>query len=151
MKIIKAAPGEDSGGNHVVEAPVPKATPEQLDEFMREWWHMTEGHPFVRGMRLTGGVGVELRPYKYEGTIHISSIMSFEQKNAGQASAVLKKICDLADKHKMTLDLFVKPIKNAGARDGQDLNARQLKGWYARHGFKPSKRGGEMVREPMPQ
>lgn len=152
MKVVQADPikiGPKAPTNYVANPPEGRATEEQLHAFMQEFWDMTKPHPFARGMRMLGYVGVELRPVKFEGIIHIASIISFYKKNAGEASAALKSVCDLADKHQLPMDLSVKPIKNAGSRDGKDLNATQLKAWYGRFGFKPAKYGA-MVRKPKP-
>jgi hypothetical protein len=117
-----------------------------LAAFLKEFDKGTTPNPFQPRMRVwKDSVGVELG--RFSGMIHISSIMSFIEKNAGQASACLKWICDLADKHQVKLDLTVSPIKNAGAREGKSLTKPQLTAWYTRAGFVKG-RGDAMQRDP---
>jgi hypothetical protein len=85
---------------------------------------------------------------KWQGMIHISSIMSIE-KNQGNAREFMKWLTDLADKHQVKMDLTVKPLKNAGGREGKNLTKTQLKAWYQRNGFKKIT-GDIMEREPKP-
>jgi allophanate hydrolase subunit 2 len=129
----------------VVEAP--KKNPGVV-AMMKEVWANTEGHPFVRGMRITKElVGMEVKNY-WDTEVHIGSIMSFEKKNAGNASKALKWLCDLADKHKVLLTLSVKPLKNAGAKEGKNLSKNDLIAWYARNGFVRKGKTDHMSREP---
>lgn len=118
----------------------------KLDNFMADYHAGTAGHPWYHRMSIwNDSVGIELS--KWQGMIHISSIMSFDEKNVGNASKALKWLTDLADKHQVKMDLSVQPIKNAGAREGKNLNKSQLKSWYKRNGFKPVG-GDHMMREP---
>lgn len=128
----------------------------RLDAFMEELWAATRSHPFARGMRIWGdmekdAVGIEAE--EYWGTeIHLKSIMTFSDKNAGSASKALRFLCDLADKHQVLLTLTVSPIKNAGSANGKSLTATQLKNWYKKNGFVPTKKfnvdGKKMERQP---
>jgi hypothetical protein len=123
-----------------------KSDPEALKAFMADMRANTEAHPFARGMVIhNDSVGVEVSIF--DGKIHLSSIMSFVQKNAGEASKTLKFLTDLADKHQVIMDLAVSPIKNAGAREGKSLTKAQLTAWYGRYGFKKA-RGDYMERPP---
>lgn len=72
----------------------------------------------------------------FNSSAHVSSIMSFYKKNSGEASGALKWLTALADKHKVRMELSVKPIKNAGAEKGKNLTKAQLFAWYGRNGFK---------------
>lgn len=120
-----------------------------LDAFINEYRSETWENPIdphQRGMTIKdkgveGYVLLELR--KFEGAIHISSIMSTEPKK-GFASFVLKQLCEMADKHGvvMTLD-----PKRFGTRKG-DLNNAQLRQWYSRHDFAPSRKYSGMARMP---
>lgn len=119
-----------------------------LDAFMKEFNDETHPHPWSPRISIWKDK-IMLEVSKWQGNIHISSIMSLEKKNSGNASECMKWLTDLADKHQVKLDLTVEPIKNAGAKEGKDLTKTQLKAWYKRHGFKVS--GGDyMIREPKP-
>jgi len=126
----------------------PKGSPQggefaPADAMLDEFYKTSFAHPFDRRQRLLGNVGVGLD--KHEGNVLLQFIASYEKKNAGQATAALNRVAALADKHGVTLKLDVKPIPNAGAREGKNLNKKQLHDWYARHGFK----GGDyMTRTP---
>ena len=124
---------------------------ENVKAMLDEYWSGTQPHPFDRHLRIWGDdnnmVGVTLYSV---GTseVHLSTIMTFSDKNSGSGSKALKWICDLADKHGVKLTLSVSPIKNAGSRNGKDLNKRQLTAWYAKYGF-VKQHGDEMFREPI--
>lgn len=117
--------------------------PERIKALIAELRSKTEPHPFDRGIRLYKNVGLDVENY-WDTEAHLKSIMSFEEKGAGEASKALKFLTDLADKHKVPLTLDVEPIKNAGA-EGKNLTRAQLTAWYKRHGFVGS---GEMIRMP---
>lgn len=124
----------------------PKQEDPALTEFLKEFDAATVSNFFQPRMRIyKDAVGIEAS--KFNGRIHISSIMSFVQKGAGQAGEALKWMCALADKHKVVLDLTVSPIKNAGAREGKSLNKAQLTAWYKRNGFVTT-RADAMERQP---
>lgn len=117
-----------------------------LEAFMGEYWKNTSSHPFDRSLRIwNDSIGFDVS--KFDGAISLGSVMSFIEKNAGEASKALKWLCELADKHGVEIDLYVKPIKGAGAKAGKDLNKAQLKAWYTKNGF-VSKRGDDMTRMP---
>lgn len=92
---------------------------------------------------------VILEVCEWQGRAHISSIITFTHKNNGNASRCLAWLCSLADQLQVSIDLAVQPIKNAGSRDGRNLNKSQLVSWYKRHGFVMI-RGVCMIRRPMP-
>lgn len=118
-----------------------------LTDFMTEFREQTQRNPFLPRMGIwKESIGLEVSPFA--GRIHLSSIMSFMKKNAGDASAALKWLCALADKHQVTLELMVKPIKNAGAREGKNLNKAQLTAWYKRNGFVKGNGFDHMERPP---
>lgn len=117
-----------------------------LDAFFTEFHNETAANPFQPRMSIwKDTIGIEMS--KFGGKAHMSSIMSFEKKNAGQASAALKWLCELADKHNVTMDLIVSPIKNAGAVEGKSLTKSQLTAWYAKNGFVKT-RNDTMERTP---
>ena len=106
----------------------------KLDAFLHEFDSKTKPNPFMPDMGVwENSIGFELS--KFDDAIHISSITSFDRKNAGNASRGLKWLCELADKHKVKLELFAVPMKNAGDREGKSLTASQLIAWYKRNGF----------------
>lgn len=106
-----------------------------LDNFMRDYWAATREHPFERRSRVwvigqppdERYVVTEMRPF--DGQIHISSILS-PTRERGHASAVLKQICALADRHGVVLDGAPVPFDRQGGRTQEELEA-----WYRRHGF----------------
>jgi hypothetical protein len=118
-----------------------------LDAFMREFYSETVAHPWARGIRIWGEC-MMLEVSVWQEAIHLSSIMSLTVKNAGNASRCLSWLCAKADSHAVDIDLSVKPIKNAGAKEGHDLTKAQLKAWYKRHGFSQLK-GDCMLRSPV--
>lgn len=149
MTTFKQYLGETDGPK-IIKLGDTSASKAKLDAFMREYENETTDHPFDHTMRLWDQtVGLELSTFNR--AIHISSIISFDKKNAGQASKALKWLCDLADKHQVKMELIAEPIKNAGSRDGVSLSKSQLKSWYERYGFK-SESGedydDEMIRFP---
>jgi len=120
-----------------------------LDEFMRDYHNNTAPHPFTNRMRVHNNA-VMLEVSKWDGKIHISSIMTAMPKNQGHGTAALRFLTDLADKHQVTLHGTVVPIKNAGSREGRNLNKRELLAWYKKHGF-TVKYGEEITRLPKPK
>lgn len=116
----------------------------ELDAFLEEFRAETTAHPFDRRIRIwKDSVGLEVS--KFGGSITLDAIMSFLKKGEGEASKALKWVCDLADKHKVDIELIVKPIPNAGAK-GKNLTKAQLTSWYQRHGFEKS-HGDYMTRK----
>ena len=95
------------------------------------------------GLRQIGNIEVDLKPYKYdENTVYFSLIRALKGADKGEASAVLKQITDLADRHGVTLFLQVEKVGKKG------LNEQQLQDWYAKNGFKLGDMG--MYRKPQP-
>jgi hypothetical protein len=122
----------------------PKSNATNNEEFMREYWNETFPHPFERGSRLLSNATMRVRPF--DGKILISDIMSVEPGKGGGREA-LKFLCDLADKHGVTLMLTAKEY---GTRN--TLTTTKLRDWYSRYGF-VTKRGNrdygyDMVRTP---
>ena len=120
--------------------------PDNLMKFFKDFRSGTVPHPWHPRMAIWNeSVGIELSAFA--GHAHLSSIISFMHKNVGEASRALKWLCALANKHGVTIDLDVKPLKNAGAAQGKNLNKAQLIAWYKRNGF-VSKGGDSMERLP---
>jgi hypothetical protein len=79
----------------------------------------------------------------HHAPIWLKAIVSPERQGTGQASAILRKITDLADKHGVAIWLTPKPFGNIE----NALSASKLKGWYKRYGWEPA--GGDVwVRQP---
>lgn len=77
------------------------------------------------------------------GEVEIHRIWS-AVPHQGHGSTVLKKVCELADLHGVTLRLTINPLGVAP----YPLSSSQLRDWYARHGFEG---GRKMVRLQDPQ
>ena len=123
-----------------------KQSNDTLSALISECRSQTSPNPFQPAMMIWNDcVGVELT--RWQGRVHISSIMTFVDKNKGNASACMRWLCALADKHQVALELEPVPIQNAGARDGTNLNKKTLTAWYTRCGFKKTD-GDMMVRQP---
>jgi len=123
-------------GETVIKLGDNSAMKAKLNAFMQDFESGTTDHPFDHTMRVWHDtIGLELSPFGR--AIHISSIISFDKKNAGQASQALKWLCDLADKHQVKMELIAEPIKNAGSQNGVSLTKSQLMSWYKRYGFQP--------------
>lgn len=80
--------------------------------------------------------------------IHLEMIRTEEPKSAEEpkrgnrhASRLLKTLCELADKHGITLTLRAEPKDRVPG-----LNKKHLVDWYRRHGFKG--RWDKMTRRP---
>lgn len=114
--------------------------------FFKDFHTGTEPNPFNPRMSVwKDSIGMEAS--ELWGGVYLTAIMSFAKKNDGQASQALKWFCDLADKHKVTIYLSVKPIPNAGAREGKNLTKAELVKWYSRNGF-VKKNSEQMERAP---
>ncbi len=73
----------------------------------------------------------------FDRQLHLSSIRSLN-KGQGNASKIMQKIVDIADKYKVTIDLDPEPFSN-----GEDiLSKSQLVKFYKKFGFKLEKGGG---------
>ena len=67
-----------------------------------------------------------------------------ETKGKGHGSKALRKLCELADKHKISISGQCAPC----SLDGAGLDWNQLTAWYERHGFKFDSSGIDMCRKP---
>ncbi len=117
-----------------------------IESFLAEFESKTWENPLNEQERgfgfkdkgVTGYVMVHL--YKFDGSVHLSSISSTNRK-LGFASEAMKRLCAMADKYGVTMTLMAKPFGT-----GKDtLKVTALRSWYRKFGFV----GGEdMVREP---
>jgi hypothetical protein len=87
-------------------------------------------NPFDNSTVIDNNVLVEVS--SFDGYLHLGSIMSIE-KGRGDATKVMNKICEIADKYKVTIHLSPKPYGT-----GKGLNKSQLIKWYKKFGFKKS-------------
>ena len=110
-----------------------------LDPRSRVWSYATSD-----GERLPL-IMTEIEPTpNHDAPIWLKSIVSPERQGTGQASAILRKITDLADKHGVAIWLTPKPFGNIE----NALSASKLKGWYKRYGWEPA--GGDVwIRQPV--
>lgn len=120
--------------------------PENYLSMLSEFMDGTTPHPFDSSIRLwNNSVGVSI--VYFDGALNLDSIMTFSDKNNGDASKALKWVTSLADKHQCVITLAVVPLKNAGSRTGKDLSKKDLISWYKRNGFEKDT-GDIFKREP---
>lgn len=104
-----------------------------VDAFLKELGETTHEHPFNHRQRIVGQYlgTVEVSPSLNDrrNAIHIHDLTALEP-GKGHGSATLKILCDLADKHDVTLEGTAKAYRE------DRLSTRQLLTWYVRHGFK---------------
>ena len=82
---------------------------------------------------------------KFDGHLWINGIQSTE-RNKGYATQIMNKIIEIADKYQVYCALTPKPYTNFKHKD--ILNATQLKNWYSKFGFKPTKGDRSLERAP---
>ena len=128
-----------------------KGTPPRVTAFMSDYNASTVSHPFRHEARIAMNrehnsgddfAIIELRQDSRVGDIYISSIQSSRGGRRGNGAAGLKLLTDLADEHRVTLELDVEAFGSAD----DTLSDGQLRQWYKRAGFVPY--GGGMVRYP---
>jgi hypothetical protein len=113
---------------------------ESLHDFMQEWWKNTVPNPFNNREQIWGDNSVVIALWPFDkAAIRISSMRSLK-RGQGKASLALDWLCDMADKHKVTLRGTVVVFDKTG------LTKRQLKAWYKRHGF--TVKGDNIERKP---
>ena len=108
-----------------------------LDPRSRVWSYAKDGERLPLIM-----TEIETTP-AHEAPIWFKSIISPQRQGTGQASAILRKVTDLADKHGVSIWLNPKPF----GRVENALSASKLKGWYKRHGWEPTY-GDVWIRQP---
>lgn len=123
--------------------------PPVIKAFLAEYEASTEQHPAaysaVRIYSDGRGHNALVQVYYFDGAVHVGYISSLETQGAGSGRAVLKFLCQLADKHSVALTLVPRPVKRNNKRI---LTTAQLVEWYGRYGFVREPRGG-LRREPM--
>jgi hypothetical protein len=117
-----------------------------VNEIGKEYYRFSDQATF----RSLNGTIVRLEAYgPSEANLMEISTTSPERKK-GHGTAMLKQVCDLADKYRITLYGNAYPIRKAI----YDLPMPQeaLTAWYLRHGFEiadePARRGVNIVRKP---
>lgn len=135
----------------VDSAHAPASLAERMKAMFTEWMQVSKGHPMLDvNARLMGNAVITLRP-QYDG-VYFQEVRTL-QPGAGQASAALKQVVGLADKHGVPMTLYAKPTSTGGQFKG--LTRAQLVKWYHSVGFEPDKGlrpsrddGVEMTRKP---
>ena len=108
-----------------------------IEDFLDDFWRMTEAHPFSRKTRLYDGVMIELSPWA--GTIRVSSIQTTEPRK-GAGTAALRFLIGLADQHRVKLTGTAK----AYSEDPLHITETdRLVEWYRKHGFSILSESGE--------
>ena len=91
---------------------------------------------------------ITLKPKTYNGRaeVHIEMLRALTR---GGGRAMLEYVTALADKNKITLDLFADPL-DPGKGQGVKMSPNKLKAFYREFGFKskPGYGGSAMVRRP---
>jgi hypothetical protein len=102
-----------------------------LDTFMEEYNKLGYRNPFNESEIVVDDKNaIDIAaPYGSKDMAVLRTIRSFE-KGKGSGTDTLEKILKLANKHKVKVQVYVKPFDVGG------LNKKQLLQWYKRHGFK---------------
>ena len=119
----------------------------KIKEFMDKYHKVTQDHPFDSSQRIAwdGKAAAEVRPFHDQ--IHIAAVQTLAPgERTGSASGMIMTLVALSDETGVPLNLLAKPFGNMEGR----LNKRQLKAWYKRKGFVPT-RGDEMEYVPEPR
>jgi hypothetical protein len=83
--------------------------------------------PFDNSIVIDDNVLIEVS--YFDGYLHLNSIMTIV-KGKGDATRIMNKICEIADKYKVTIHLSPEPFGI-----GNKLNKTQLIKWYKKFGF----------------
>lgn len=113
------------------------STPSNVDQFFDELTSVTKQHPFNNKARILGNTAVEL--YYANGSVHLSDIQSFNI-GSGAGTEAMEYLVSLADKHRVTLDLF--------AVGYASVPTKKLIAWYKKFGFVVDDGKDYMVRKP---
>lgn len=100
-------------------------------EFMKELWKTTFGNPFDPRERVVNNesaVTMKYNPNFGENRLSLNLVRSFE-KGKGAGGRAMDFITKLADKHKMEVQIDVKPVGKGG------LGTAKLMKFYAKFGF----------------
>jgi hypothetical protein len=117
---------------NALQATIERPTSQNADAFFAELATITRQtgsitHAFVDGEEHPIGY-VQLHRAGGEITIHRIWIV---YPKRGFGSKILRKVCELADRHKVFIRLKVAPL---GPKP-HPMSAEQLREWYHRHGF----------------
>lgn len=93
------------------------------EKFMDELYNLSQDHPFSHRKRVIGEAVVEVYTDGANG-IRLSDITS---NTPGHGTKAMQLLCDLADKHKVTITLYAKGYA--------DTPSSKLVEWYKRFGF----------------
>jgi hypothetical protein len=122
-------------------ATVVRPTADNTDAFFAELLRITRvagniTHAFCENDQPVGYIQL----HRAKGSITIHRIWTVYPRR-GIGSHMLRKVCELADKHQVFVKLKVAPL---GPRP-HPMSADQLRQWYHRHGFRGRKK---MLRVP---
>ena len=93
-----------------------------VNGFLTEFETKSDPHPFGRHQRIFENCTVELSKSVWiENGVHISEITKLSP-DPGAGRACMQTICEMADRHKVTLDLIAEPYPtHFGTVDKQSL------------------------------
>jgi hypothetical protein len=125
--------------NEVIKL-TPKPYIDKSDVYVKTFNNM--GRKTKNGTKIAGAY-VEL--ISFANRVHISELsVPPSKQGSGVGHKAMKIITDLADKFKVALDLFAKPIDQGF--DNTKIPKAKLVSFYKQHGF--VMQGGRMFREP---
>ena len=108
---------------------IPEDAPSK--KFMAEFESMTDKLELNPRNRVLGRCHAQLRAERY-AEVHISDIQSAA---AGHGTAMMKLICDLADKYDVKLTAYVQGRESFSDDDRSGRSDQWLLDWYAHWGF----------------
>jgi len=117
------------------------------DAFFKELHQTYARNPFMPLEHIIGKAIVQLQSSRVRNQVELAFIKSLES-GGGHASRALDAVGVLADKHNITVELFVIPLKWHATDRKSALNKKELKAWYGRHGFELVEGTGYMQRKP---
>lgn len=117
------------------------------DAFFKELNDCYMRNPFMPLEHIIGKAIVQLQSTSVRNQVELAFIKSLESRG-GHASRALDAVGALADKHNITIELFVIPLKGCAVARKAALNKKELLAWYARHKFVLVEGTGYMRRTP---
>ena len=112
----------------------------------RKWSRPSDGHDFI----IKGHAIIRLVPYDAKSVNLMEISTASYERGKGEASSLLKDVCELADRLGVTIYANAHPIRKSLSDRG--IPAAELVAWYQRNGFEiatePAARGVNIVRRP---
>lgn len=97
---------------------------------LKELFSKYENGPMSNSVWLGHGY---IEAYTHNSKIALAGIFVVpECRHKGFGSTYMRLLCEIADKHSVSIECLVDPF---GAIGGNQLGARQLRAWYLKHGF----------------